>query len=187
MLLVLLCCSEEAVRKSASVSAAKSSKAGGTAPVDLDPSGSQYLALEPLAAATPFVQLLQTHAPHSAQTWRLSLQLARRANKWLLAWRALLRVESLQRDDPDAHFELMALLLLVQRGWDGSSAVVRQALQDEWSDSGRQGDVQRADVAALNQSFLQQHTHSVPHRLAGQTQPHTHTHTRPQRPIVCWL
>ena len=163
------------MRKNAAATAAKSNKAGGTAPVDLDPAGSHYLTLDPLHEATSFMQLLRTHAPHSLQTWQHSMQLARRKKRWLLAWRAIQKANSMQPDEPDAHYELMALVHHVRQHWDGLSDTVRVILEEEWTDSGRSGSLQLADVGAINSHFLQQHSASLPHRLAGQPASHAHS------------
>ena len=174
-----MCCSlaDDAVRKTAATTAAKSNKAGGTAPIDLDPTGSHYLTLDPIQEASTFIAILHTHAPHSLQTWQLSMQLARRKKRWLLAWRAILKANRLQPHDPEAHFELMALLHQLQRDWDSASDIVRAIIEEEWTEDGRQGDIQHADVSALNEHFLQQHKDSVPHRYAGQLHSHTaHSH-----------
>lgn len=169
-------CAEEAVRKSAAATAAKSNKAGGTAPIDLDPNGGQYLTLDPIAEATTFIHILHAHAPHNIHTWQLSMKIARRKQKWLLAWRAIRKANQLQPHSPDAHYELMALVHAIKQHWDDSSDIVRQIIQDEWTDDGREGSIQHADVSAINQHFLHQHSDSIPHRLAGQTH-HIHNST----------
>ena len=182
---VRACAADEAVRKSAAATAAKSNKAGGTAPADLDPSGSHYLTLDPLKEASSFIQLLHSHAPNNSQTWLYSMRLAGKKGRWLMAWRAIRKANLLQPADPDAHYELMGMVHHMQRDWPNVSDIVRQLIEEEWAEDGREGSLQQADVSAINGRFLQQHIDSIPHRHAGQT--HTTLQQTWRAEQCCWL
>ena len=119
--------------------------------------------------ATTFVHILHTHAPLQLETWHHSMALARRRGKWLLAWRAIRKANTMEPADPVAHYELMSLIQQMQHLWMDVSDIVCQLIEEEWTEDGREGSMQHADVGDLNTHFLQQHADSLPHRHAGQT------------------
>ena len=177
-------CSDEAARKAAAVAgsaAAKNGKAqGATAPPDPDPFGESTLSREPLAEASRFLHFLQLHSSTALPThlWAMEVQL--RKAKWLLAWKAIKQARQLQADNAELHFGLMRWLEGIQQARDHLQPLVREVLEEEWTEAGHTGSMMDADIALLNDQHLRSHLHNLDHRFAGQQ--HASSHAHPHHP-----
>ena len=186
---------EEASRKAAAATASSHAKNGkaqsSTAAPDPDPFGEAFLTKEPLTEATRFLAFLQLHSATLIETPTLAIEVQLRKAKWLLAWKAIKQLRSLQPHNPDLHFGLMRWV----EGVQGSTAegadqqqplpsLIRQLLEEEWTEAGYVGPIADVNIAQLNEEVLRTHTDSLDHRFAGPSTPTLHTlHSTHPRPL----
>ena len=173
---------EEASRKAAATAASSHAKNGkaqpSTAAPDPDPYGETFLTKDPLVEATRFLSFLQLHSPTLIETPSLTIEVQLRKAKWLLAWKALKQLRSLQPHNPDLHFGLMRWIEGVQGTIAGAAEqpqplppLIREVLEEEWTEAGYGGPLTDVQLSQLNDSHLRSHLDSLDHRFAGQSTP----------------
>jgi len=147
---------EEAAKKEAAIVAkADKDKKGKQAtnkdrPQDEDPDGVALATVEdPLAKASNFLTVLQTHAPQAVQTHTLACALALRKKRYLLALRALRKAVALAPADPEVHTQTVEFLLEV-----GQATLPPTVAKVIEANRAAIGAPPGESLAALNKAFL---------------------------------
>ena len=109
---------------------------------------------------------MHSAAALSTHLWAMEVQL--RKARWLLAWKAIKQARKLDVNNAEVHFGLMRWLEGLQHTREQLQPLVREVLEEDWTEAGHDGSPLQADIAQLNERHLHSHLDSLDHRFAGQ-------------------